>query len=175
MLSLKVTSNDSGTLPIMFLCWTQFCLQYLVASLQVWFRGHQSLSIWDLLCVSFKSWNKNSFHSFTSIPSIAMVDGVVQSDILASIRHNIVLRLLLRRLEIMRRLYVLFCFFSTLHEKLATFEGHQEIPRCLLFDLSSFVRWRRSFLAISSRRLSSMVGNFSRTASRHYSKSRATR
>ena len=64
-----------------------------------------------------------------------MVDGVVQSDILASIRHNIVLRLLLRRLEIMRRLYVLFCFFSTLHEKLATFEGHQEIPRCLLFDL----------------------------------------
>ena len=135
MLSLKVTSNDSGTLPIMFLCWTQFCLQYLVASLQVWFRGHQSLSIWDLLCVSFKSWNKNSFHSFTSIPSIAMVDGVVQSDILASIRHNIVLRLLLRRLEIMRRLYVLFCFFSTLHEKLATFEGHQEIPPCLLFDL----------------------------------------
>ena len=112
MLSLKVTSNDSGTLPIMFLCWTQFCLQYLVASLQVWFRGHQSLSIWGPLCVSFKSWNKNSFHSFTSIPSIAMVDGVVQSDILASIRHNIVLRLLLRRLEIMRRLYVLFCFFQ---------------------------------------------------------------
>ena len=144
MLSLKVTSNDSGTLPIMFLCWTQFFLQYLVASLQVWFRGHQSLSIWDILYVLFKSWNKNSFHPFTSIPSIAMVDGVVQSDILASIRHNIVLRLLLRGLEIMRRLYVLFCFFPTLHEK---FRRTSRDPAMLAIYLIFFCALTKKFFS----------------------------
>ena len=159
----------------MFIVLNSVFLQYLVVSLQVWFRGHQSLSIWDLLCVSFKSWNKNSFHPFTSIPSIAMVDGVVQSDILASIRHNIVLRLLLRRLEIMRRLYVCtFLFFSNSTRKIGHFRRTSRDP-AMLAIWSSFVRCRRSSLAISSRHLSSMVGNFSRTASRHYSKSRATR